>query len=122
MDHAIRESFHGIRSEVRFPTEFPATLHWDEGRETVEIADISNSGIRLVGERLPERHTDVRICADGLDELGRVMWRTAHACGVMLTNRIDALAVVRANCFPIRPERAAGERPSSSPLIWRSDR
>ena len=55
MDYAIRESFHGIRSEVRFPTEFSATLHWDQGRETVEIADISNSGIRLIGERLSTR-------------------------------------------------------------------
>ena len=106
MGYATPKSFHGLRSDIRFPTDFRATLHWSSEIVSVEIADIANGGIRLIGERLPMIGAKVQVRAKGLDEQGYVMWRTAHSCGIMLERRINALAVVRANCFPMRPEQA----------------
>ena len=103
MGYANPKSFHGARGDIRFPTDFRATLHWRGHEDSVEIADIADGGVRLIGERLPPVGAGVRISAKGLDEQGLVMWRTAHSCGIMLANRINALAVVRANCFPTRP-------------------
>ncbi len=102
MGYAIPKSFHSIRRDIRFPTDFKAMLNWGENFASVEVADIADNGVRLIGLYLPDVGTAVRIGAKGLDEKGRVTWRTRHSCGLMLARRVNALAVVRANCFPPR--------------------
>ncbi|WP_349356862.1 PilZ domain-containing protein [Sphingobium nicotianae] len=113
MGYSSPKSFHDIRRYIRFPTDFRAVLHWDDEFAAVEIADISDGGIRFIGNELPAVGSIVRIGARNLDERGRVMWRTRHGCGVLLTRRINALSVVRANCFPT-PRREGRERPAWS--------
>jgi hypothetical protein len=108
MGYATQNSFHDVRSDIRFPTDFRAVLHWEENFASVEIADIANGGIRFIGRYLPAVGVAVRIGAKGLDEKGRVAWRTDHSCGVMLERQIDALGVVRANCFP--PSRSGPDK------------
>lgn len=113
MGYATPKSFHGLRSDVRFPTDFRAILHWSGDLASVEIADIANGGIRLIGTHLPNVGARVQIRAKSLDEHGYVMWRTQHSCGIMLERRINALAVVRANCFPARSDPVREVRPPS---------
>lgn len=115
MGYENAKSFHGLRGDIRFPTDFRAALHWGGNIDSVEIADIADNGLRLIGERLPAVGAGVRVCAKGLDEQGLVTWRTAHSCGIILANRINALAVVRANCFPSRPAAVHDGSWSSGP-------
>jgi len=112
MGYTTQSSFHDVRSDIRFPTDFRAVLHWDGNFASVEIADIANGGMRFIGRYLPAVGVAVRIGAKGLDEKGRVTWRTDHSCGVMLDREINALAVVRANCFP--PSRSPDKLPLDS--------
>ncbi len=56
--------------------------------------------LRLIGDYLPNTGERVRIGARGMNESGMVVWRTEHGCGIVLHERIDALLVVRSNCFP----------------------
>lgn len=89
---------------------------WADNVAPVEVADIADNGMRFIGRELPGIGTAVRVLAKGLDERGRVVWRTAHSCGVRLAHRISALAVVRANCFPARfPAGARDARPRWTP-------
>lgn len=88
------------RSHMRYPISFRAVLQWDAQFAFVRVADIANGGIRLIGDDLPKLGSTVRVGARSLDEQGRVIWRTAHSCGIMFPRSIDALRVVRANCRP----------------------
>ncbi len=94
-------TFHSVRREMRFPTNFRAILSWDENYAFVRVADIANCGLRLIGDYLPVSGERVRIGARGMNESGLVIWRTEHGCGIVLHDRIDALRVVRSNCFPL---------------------
>jgi len=93
------QSYHHLRSDVRFPTDFRAVLHWDDNFSCVQVANIASSGMRLIGRLLPKQNERVRVAANGLEVCGRVVWRTPHSCAVILEQSIDPLAVVRANCF-----------------------
>lgn len=86
------------RLHMRYPIAFRAIVHWSDHFAFVEVADIANGGLRLIGDYLPNIGSHVRIGARSLDGEGQVIWRTHHACGVMLVQSIDALRVVRANC------------------------
>lgn len=86
------------RRNMRYPIAFRAIVHWSSHFAFVQVADIANGGLRLIGDYLPEEGHHVRIGARQLDEQGQVIWRTPHSCGVMLSQAIDALRVVRANC------------------------
>lgn len=86
------------RSHMRYPIAFRAIVHWNAHFAFVQVADIANGGLRLIGDYLPEEGSHVRIGARSLDEEGQVIWRTPHSCGLMLSRTIDALRVVRANC------------------------
>lgn len=88
------------RLHMRYPIAFRAIVHWSDHFAFVEVADIANGGLRLIGDYLPNIGSHVRIGARSLDEEGQVIWRTHHACGIMLSQSIDALRVVRANCRP----------------------
>jgi hypothetical protein len=92
--------FHSVRSEMRFPTNFKAILSWDDNYAFVQVADIANCGLRLIGESLPVSGQRVRIGARGMNESGLVVWRSEHSCGIVLHESINALRVVRSNCFP----------------------
>jgi hypothetical protein len=92
--------FHSVRSEMRFPTNFKAILSWDENYAFVQVADIADCGLRLIGDDLPVTGRRVRIGARGMNESGLVVWRSEHSCGIVLHEPINALRVVRSNCFP----------------------
>lgn len=93
------KSYHHLRSDIRFPTDFRAILHWGDNFSCVQVANIANSGMRFIGRVLPEQNEKVRVSAKGLEIEGRVVWRTADSCAVVLEHAINSLAVVRANCF-----------------------
>lgn len=92
--------FHSVRHEMRFPTNFKAILSWDNSYAFVQVADIADYGIRLIGDDLPLSGQRVRIGARGLNQTGLVVWRSEHGCGIVLHETINALRVVRSNCFP----------------------
>lgn len=95
-DPAVRDR----RRHMRYPIAFRAIVHWNSHFAFVQVADIANGGLRLIGDYLPDEGTHVRVGARSLDEEGQVIWRTQHSCGIMLSRTIDALRVVRANCRP----------------------
>lgn len=101
------------RVHMRFPITFRAIANWSRHFAFVQIADIANGGLRLIGDSLPVEGTHVRIGARSLDTDGQVIWRTPHSCGVMLSRPIDALRVVRANCKP-GIQQALGDAPLST--------
>lgn len=94
-----QSKFHSVRREMRFPTNFKAILSWEENYAFVQVADIANCGLRLIGDYLPLVGQRVRVGARGMNESGLVIWRTEHGCGIVLHQPIDALFVVRSNCF-----------------------
>lgn len=100
MNDSYGISFHDVRRGTRFPTDFRGILRWDQSFAFVRIVDIADEGIRLLGRHLPPPGAELRIGAKCLDRRGRVVWRTEQCCGVLLHESINALAVVRANCFP----------------------
>jgi hypothetical protein len=102
MGYSALKSVRDTRSDVRFPTEFRAVLHWADNVASADVADIADNGLRFIGRHLPKIGEVIRVVAKGLDARGRVVWRTPHSCGVKLRDPINALAVVRANCFPVR--------------------
>ncbi len=109
MAEADHKSYHHLRSDIRFPTDFKAVLHWGDNFSCVQVANIASSGMRFIGRALPEQDDKVRVAANGLEVAGRVVWRTPHSCAVVLEQAIDPLAVVRANCFA--RHLAADKRP-----------
>lgn len=88
------------RSHMRYPIAFRAIVHWSNHYAFVQVADIANGGLRVIGDFLPGMGSHVRIGARSLDAEGQVIWRTPHSCGLMLSQAVDALRVVRANCRP----------------------
>jgi hypothetical protein len=86
---------------MRFPTNFRAILSWDDNYAFVQVADIADCGLRLIGDDLPVSGQRVRIGARGMNESGLVVWRSDHSCGIVLHEPINALRVVRSNCFPV---------------------
>lgn len=105
-----QRDFHSVRSEMRFPTNFRAILSWDDNYAFVQVADIADCGLRLIGDDLPVSGQRVRIGARGMNESGLVVWRSDHSCGIVLHEPINALRVVRGNCFPTG-RRIAKEMP-----------
>ena len=100
MASLAQSTFHSVRRDMRFPTNFKAILSWGDNYAFVQVADIANCGLRLIGNYLPNQGERVRIGARGMNESGMVIWRTEHGCGIVLHERINALRVVRSNCFP----------------------
>lgn len=94
---SLDQTFHAVRRETRFPTNFRAILHWNDTYAFVQVADIANNAFRLIGECLPYAGTQVRIGAKGLNASGLVVWRTEQSCGAVLYEPINALRVVRHN-------------------------
>ncbi len=86
------------RRYMRYPIAFRAIVHWSNHFAFVEVADIANGGLRLIGDYLPNLGGHVQIGARSLAVEGQVIWRTRDGCGIMLAQTIDALRVVRANC------------------------
>jgi hypothetical protein len=95
-----QSDFHSVRREMRFPTNFKAILSWDNNYAFAQVADIADCGLRLIGDDLPVSGQRVRIGARGLNQTGLVVWRSEHGCGLVLHEPINALRVVRSNCFP----------------------
>jgi hypothetical protein len=114
MGYAIKSSV-DQRRDIRFPTSFRAAIRWANRLLPVEVTDIANHGLRLGGPDLPDLGTIVQVGARGLDERGYVIWKADDHCGVRLTRRISALAVVRANCFPARHGLQDGRRQDAAP-------
>jgi hypothetical protein len=105
-----RAAYDGVWQEIQFPTNFRAVLTWGSKFAAVQVADIANCGLRVIGDCLPETHTRVRIGARGLNGHGVALWRTPNSCGIRLDERIEALRVVRCNAAPANREVARDEQ------------
>lgn len=86
-----------MRSALRYPTSFPATLRSTRGDALVEVLDLSGSGARLGGPELPAVGTMVTVEARELSMRATVTWSSGTACGLRFATDIDPLAVVRCN-------------------------
>jgi hypothetical protein len=54
------------------------------------VVDVSASGARLRGERLPDEAEEVIVCIDGLRTYGSVAWAIGDECGIKFGEELPA--------------------------------
>lgn len=59
-----------------------ATIHFDRGSAAIRLRDLSTTGARIEGSRLPEVGATMQITRGSLQENGTVIWRNPKGCGV----------------------------------------
>jgi len=97
MAHATRVSKTDLRRDVRFATEFNATLRADGLPRGVIVGDISAHGALIKGRFLPMVGAKIQLIARSLIIGGRVMWRNDGLAGVSFERTVNPLQIEREN-------------------------
>lgn len=85
------------RKDIRYPTNFTASLQQGSSHTSVAVRDISSNGMLIDGILLPVVGTRVKVIAAGLEVAALVVWKGDDQCGLLLNRAINPLAVVRDN-------------------------
>jgi hypothetical protein len=80
----------GRRSEPRAQLVLPAATEALSGNGHVTLLDVSRTGARLEGQRLPEVGRDIILKCDGIEAFGSVAWTASGRCGVHFDEPIGA--------------------------------
>lgn len=72
----------GRRGASREPMSLPATMSTIETNFTAKLSDLSRTGARLTGERLPGVGKPVVLRIDCVKVFGTVAWASRDQCGV----------------------------------------
>lgn len=66
-----------------------ATIHFDRGSAAIRLRDLSATGARIEGSRLPGVGASVQITRGVLQENGTIIWREPKECGVRFDEPVD---------------------------------
>lgn len=101
----------GRRTEPRAVIILPASAEAISGNRNVKLLEVSRSGARLEGDRLPQTGKDVLIRCGRIEAFGAVAWTKAGRCGIHFDEALspkDLLALrVLSNDTEMSDERQA---------------
>jgi len=80
---------HSGDREPRKPTFIEAEIRDGSGWAEVLICNISERGMMLRGEHLPEEGSDVEVRGPAFVVVGQVRWRCGNRCGLRLREATD---------------------------------
>ena len=100
----------GRRSDVRARVLLAAAAEAISGHLHVTLMEVSLTGARLMGSRLPGPGKDVMFKCAGLDLFGTVVWAEGRQCGLQFDEPISLQELVA-----LRGVSAASERGGISP-------
>lgn len=111
----------GRRTAPREAMLVPAWISTLSSSTTIEMLNISATGAKLRGERLPDKGAELFIRAGALDMFAVVAWRCRDLCGITFDQPVErgVLAALRAetqfaSVYKLSPEeRLAAEDWSS---------
>lgn len=56
----------------------------------VVVTDVSPTGAKLLGRKLPDRGTDVLLSVGNVELFGEIVWLGRDECGIMFEHALDA--------------------------------
>ena len=77
------------RSMARTRLFLAATIRFDRVSAAIRLRDLSMSGARIEGMRLPGAGVAVQIARGALNCSGTVVWRDSKGCGVRFDAPLD---------------------------------
>lgn len=77
------------RTSPRARLFLSATIHFDRGSAAIRLRDLSVTGARIEGSRLPGVGASVQITRGALQENGTIVWRDPKGCGVRFDEPVD---------------------------------
>lgn len=107
----------GRRSEPRAYIVLPASAQALDGDRHVKLLDVSQSGARLEGYRLPAAGKDVIVKCGGMEMFGTIVWTVSDRCGVHFDEPIGGRDLVALRAFAAegdKSEMTAEERQAAA--------
>ena len=95
----------GRRSAVRQAAPLMAVFTTVTQSHTAALVDVSRTGARLRGDRLPAKGEDMLLSIDSVRAFGSVAWSRGDQCGVAFDEPLgaDELRLLRAKIAPGLP-------------------
>ena len=83
----------GRRSAQREPAPLIATLSTVTRSDRAIVADLSATGVRLVGERLPQKGELLEVSIESMRAFGIVVWSEGAMCGIAFDEPLSPIAL-----------------------------
>lgn len=96
----------GRRSQRRAYLVLPASAEALSGHLQVTLLDVSPTGARLEGSRLPAVGKDIILRCGGLDTFGTIAWAAGGRCGIQFDEAISTGDVVALRALSDAVERS----------------
>lgn len=98
------------RQNARFRVLLTAKLVTTTDEHPVKVRDLSSTGARLEGGRLPAPGTDVILRRGSLEAFATVMWRDGQQCGLELDEPLSEREILE----QIKAPKVQAPRPAST--------
>ena len=96
----------GRRAEPRAYLIWPASVEALNGRNSVNLLDVSRTGARLEGTDLPEVGKDIILKCEAIDTFGTVAWNIGGRCGVEFDEPLSRQELITLRNVAVAAERA----------------
>ena len=96
----------GRRSEPRACLVLPASAEALSGHLRVTLLDVSRTGARLEGSRLPAVGKDMILRCGGIDTFGTIAWTVSGRCGIQFDEALSARDVITLRSLSEAAERS----------------
>ena len=80
----------GRRSAPRAQLLLPGSAEGLSGHYSVKVLDVSLTGARIEGMRLPDVGRDIILRCGGIDTFGTIVWTASDRCGIQFDEPISA--------------------------------